>query len=115
VSATAEIDAERYPLSLHAALPVSCPACSPDGAHIAYSSGGQIWVMDADGANQHLLADLPGDTFGPAWSPDGTQIAFVNDLAPTRNLYAMNADGSDIHQVGADGVYFVPAWQPHLD
>ena len=95
------------------------PDWSPDGEHIAYEFGGQIWTMDADGGNQHMLADTPGTTSAPAWSPDGTQIAFINglpnDVPPTRNLYVMNADGSDIHHVGPDGLYFVPAWQPLLD
>jgi dipeptidyl aminopeptidase/acylaminoacyl peptidase len=55
------------------------PSWSPDGHHIAFSvqpldqsSGFQIWIMDADGANQHLLLNDPLFSDGqPAFSPDG--------------------------------------------
>ncbi|NIT65228.1 MAG: hypothetical protein GWM93_00850 [Gemmatimonadetes bacterium] len=46
-----------------------------------------IHVMDADGSNQVQL----GDGGSPAWSPDGSQIAF----AFGGGIWVMNADGSD--------------------
>ena len=32
------------------------PAWSPDGAKIAFSSGGHIWVMNADGSGRHVIS-----------------------------------------------------------
>ena len=33
-------------------------------------------VMEANGNDQRLLLDYVQDTLWPAWSPDGTRIAF---------------------------------------
>ena len=41
--------------------------------------------MDADGANLKRLT--VGKHDHPAWSPDGTQIAFFNDWYPTEGWY----------------------------
>jgi hypothetical protein len=60
------------------------PSWSPDGTKIAYdkvdpsTSGSQIYIMDANGNNQHLL---PGSDSGyndatPVWAPDGNRIYF---------------------------------------
>jgi dipeptidyl aminopeptidase/acylaminoacyl peptidase len=39
-----------------------------------------IWVMDADGTNQTNLTNTPDTNEGqPAWSSDGTRIAFTSD------------------------------------
>lgn len=68
------------------------PAWSPDGSRVAFIDytgvtndlGCRLWVVNADGTGQHPL-DVLGDResiantgSGPAWSPDGTKIAFVN-------------------------------------
>jgi Tol biopolymer transport system component len=55
---------------------------SPDGHSIAYKrlDGGdwEIWVMNADGSGQHLLAALPhANAEAPDWSPDGSMVAFI--------------------------------------
>ena len=45
-------------LSLEGAGDVD-PAWSPDGARIAFSSRGAIWVMASDGRGRILIADTP--------------------------------------------------------
>ncbi|MEA3431944.1 MAG: hypothetical protein U9R01_04600, partial [candidate division WOR-3 bacterium] len=56
------------------------PDWSPDGKKIAYDQSIStvthprgIWIMDADGSNDHLVID-----YGrcPDWSPDGSKIAY---------------------------------------
>jgi TolB protein len=73
--------------------------------------------MNANGSQQHQLTSGPGDDFGTAWSPDGTQIAFVRDFGNgDRPVYLMNADGSDQHPLtGRGSTQFVPGWQPRGD
>lgn len=49
------------------------PAWSPDGRFLAFSSTrgkrSQIWVMDNDGSAPRLMADVPGASVTPHWSP----------------------------------------------
>ena len=78
---------------LHELLPdakdeVFHPDWSPDGAQIAVDvrtdGGGEIWVVNADGTNAAAIvrrstdcAISCGDVALPAWSPDGSKLAFV--------------------------------------
>jgi len=58
------------------------PNWSPQGTHMVYATENadrtsvDLMVMDANGNNKRLLLDYTQNTGYPAWSPDGTQIAF---------------------------------------
>jgi dipeptidyl aminopeptidase/acylaminoacyl peptidase len=58
----------------------SNPRWSPDGKKIAYTNGGQIWVMDHDGDHKEQVAKISTGATGPVWSPDGKWIAFTSDV-----------------------------------
>ena len=48
------------------------PYWSPDGRFLAFTTNRagkrQIYVMDADGSAQHLIANIKGNSFTPSWS-----------------------------------------------
>jgi len=63
-----------------------------------------IYAMNAEGDGEERLTDESGDPatpaglffqIEPAWSPDGTRIAFASKREGSFDIYAMNADGSD--------------------
>ena len=85
---------------------------SPDGGFLTYEAGNDIWVIRADGREPRNLTRSRGIEFGPTWSPDGEEVAFVRKDGAKRRVYVMNADGSHAHPVGgAPGAQLVPSWQ----
>lgn len=103
------------------------PAFSPHGNQIAYYGGASrqgLYVTDAKGGVQRRIAsgqpayrplyDAPGP---PAWSPDGTRLAWSTARGCTELLecatwevWAVGADGSDPTLVAARGAS--PTWSP---
>jgi Tol biopolymer transport system component len=94
-------------------LSEGAPDWSPDGNHIAFirelASGGlSLWVMTADGSNRRALptGDAPNEIDAaasrPAWSPSGTELAFVRwtDCDPCiPQIFKINVDGTGLRQV----------------
>ncbi|WP_158282975.1 putative Ig domain-containing protein [Nocardioides silvaticus] len=72
------------------------PRWSPDGSKIAFTRGGEVFVMNADGTGLTNLTNASGRQEGPVWSPDGSKIAFTSSHGSWLNdeIYVMNADGS---------------------
>lgn len=102
---------------------------SPDGSRLAFwmpatgleGSGvpegrlaigpSEIFVINADGSGLRQLthSDYAAPATWPAWSPDGSRIAFERG----GELFTMAADGSDVRRIeGITGVVGSIAWNP---
>ena len=60
---------------------------------------GDVWIMNADGSDPVNLTQ-GRDCASPAWSPDGTQIAYI----ASGEIWLIDADGSNPQQVTDDAV-----------
>jgi TolB protein len=81
------------------------PVWSPDGDQVAFvrrqHDHWEIYVVDVDGGNLRRLTNTPewpdgtvANSVAPAWSPDGSYIAFLTDRTGEWEIWFMKADGS---------------------
>jgi Tol biopolymer transport system component len=69
--------------------------------------------MNADGSSPTRLTNNTDYDAFPAWSPDGTKIAFTTDRDGDYEVYTMNADGTDQTNITNNtAVDWAPAWSP---
>ena len=89
---------------------VGNPVLSPDNRRVAYTvtrydldefkSKTDIWVVPvAGGTPQQITQSASGSSNSPAWSPDGSQLAFVSTRGGTPQLYLMAAAGGEPRKI----------------
>lgn len=95
-------------------------------AGYARNGGGEVCVVNADGSDQRQITQTGGSAVSPAWSPDGTQIAFAvgfgpaivgeqagpDDAAAPPGIAVVNVDGTGLRQVTSGEGDDFPAWSP---
>jgi Tol biopolymer transport system component len=108
----------------------SDPAWSPDGKHIAIATGrdnfgktcfagcqpnDEIYIVDPSGGSPKRLTKDKSEDSSPAWSPDGTQIAFVSDRTTreaANDIYVVDAAGGEARRITTNSVLDLePDWK----
>ena len=88
---------------------ISRPAWAPDSRRVAFaeeiamdsSGSSRIVVANADGTGRRVLVGQASD---PAWSPNGSKIAYVSypsRLSEVGSIVVADADGSGAHHITA--------------
>ena len=96
----------------------------PDGQHILYASGNDLFVAREDGMEKRQFATFPGRAFWLRWSPNGKVLRFtlMSSQNHTTALWQISSGGQNAHEMlagwnsppaeccgswTADGRYFV--------
>jgi WD40 repeat protein len=96
---------------------------SPDRTQVAVARSGGLFIERLDGTHPVQVISTAsigggggGRMWNPAWSPDGTRIAFawsgpaIVPKAEEEGLYTINVDGSGLHRLASKGTG--PVWSP---
>ena len=71
----------------------------------------EVFVANANGSEARNLTNDPAFDGWPAWSPDGSKIAFASNRGRSYEIYIMNPDGSALQKVAAtEGRATAPKW-----
>ena len=73
-------------------------AMSPDGETLILALQGVLWSLPAEGGEATALTPAELDSHEPAWSPDGSLIAFYTYASNGFTIWTMKPDGSELTQ-----------------
>jgi TolB protein len=86
------------------------PSFDPTGTWVAFTDNG-VWKVNVNGTGLTRLTT--DNAHWPAWSPDGTQIAYGAPVGSVQQLFIVNADGTNRHQaLTTSGSVIDVAWRP---
>jgi eukaryotic-like serine/threonine-protein kinase len=89
---------------------------SKDGQSVAYVTypDGILWKANRDGSDRIQLTNPPLVPLDPAWSPDGTEIAFMAWSAQGIHAWVVSSKGGSPQRLlpGNSGQETEPTWSP---
>jgi dipeptidyl aminopeptidase/acylaminoacyl peptidase len=99
------------------------PAISPDGKWVAYTIREtnwaenayetEIWVADVQSGTTRQLTNGRKSSNAPAWSPDGSRLAFGSDREDKRQIYLIDLRGGEaLKLTSAEESVGAFAWSP---
>ncbi|HKR02391.1 MAG TPA: hypothetical protein VJT09_17070, partial [Pyrinomonadaceae bacterium] len=66
---------------------------SVNQTHIAFAYAGDVWLVARTGGEAKRIGAQPGSNNFPAFSPDGSQLAFAKQSGNAWDVYVMPATG----------------------
>jgi tricorn protease len=104
----------RRPSRISAANNIESYDLSPKGERALFSARGDIFTAPIEkGPTRNLTHSSGAHDKWPAWSPDGSQIAFISDKSGEEELYLVPQDGSKPAQQitnGGSAMRYQPEW-----
>ncbi|MHC4730288.1 MAG: DPP IV N-terminal domain-containing protein, partial [Planctomycetota bacterium] len=87
---------------------------SADGSQVAFTLGGDIWVMPAGGGKGKQVTSGPDKDEWPRFSPDGTKIAyFSNRRGPNADIFVLDLKTGSSRQLTRNPAGdFFHSWSP---
>lgn len=114
-----------YPLnaSFQIGLSQEDPSYSPDGQKICFTvtvdEGGrrttEIWTLNLESAIWEQLVFGGEGAFDPAWSPLGSEIAYVQRQGESTDIWIAPTDDGEPYQLTQIGSAVEPEWSPDGD
>jgi TolB protein len=100
-----------------AAIAAATAGSAPAGfkgvnGRIAYDAGYTLMLVNPDGSGRTYIPNTY-DANSPAWSPDGTKLAFEGERGNDHDIYVSNPDGSKRTELTFSSAFDGdPAWSP---
>jgi TolB protein len=94
------------------------PRVSPDNSRIAFASlGSEGWAirmfsLDLGRAVSFSAGTANGSNQSPAWSADGTKIAFSSARSGHPEIWVSDASGANVHRLTSFASDVSPVWNP---
>jgi TolB protein len=95
------------------------PRISPDGSRLAFSSlAKEGWAVRMYSMDLNRMVSFPtgavgGGNLTPAWTADGTKLAFTSSRSGDPEIWVCDAGGGDAHKVTSfRGPDVAPTWNP---
>jgi Tol biopolymer transport system component len=100
------------------------PRWSPDGQQLVFASdrdgNREVYIVDltsppglGSGGEVHNLSQHKDPDWQPAWSPDGSRVAFSSHREDNWELYVVNVDGTGLKRLTDHPENdFSPTWSP---